>query len=54
MAKVERFEALVVWQKARVLTKQVYTATRQDAFKRDYGLTGQIQRAAVSIMSNVA
>lgn len=54
MAKVERFEDLVARQKARVLTKQVYAATRKDAFKRDYGLTGQIQRASVSILSNVA
>lgn len=54
MAKIERFEDLVAWQKARTLTKQVYAATRQVAFKRDYGLTGQIQRASVSIMSNVA
>jgi four helix bundle protein len=28
--------------------------TRQGAFAKDYGLAGQIQRAAVSIMSNIA
>ena len=52
--KVEKFEDLIAWQKARVLTKEVYAATRKGALHRDYGLSGQIQRAAVSIMSNVA
>ncbi len=51
---VEKFEDLIAWQKARVLTKQVYLATRQGAFAKDFGLSSQIQRAAVSIMSNIA
>ena len=52
--KVERFEDLIAWQKARVLTKNIYSATRSPAFARDFGLTNQIQRASVSIMSNLA
>jgi len=52
--KVERFEDLFVWQKARDLTKAIYLASRKGAFARDYGLSGQIQRAAVSVMSNIA
>ncbi|MBI4670500.1 MAG: four helix bundle protein [Chloroflexi bacterium] len=52
--KVEKFEDLVAWQKARVLTKEIYTATRKGALRRDYGLSGQMQRASVSMMSNVA
>ncbi len=51
---VERFEDLVVWQRARMLTREVYGITRRGAFSRDFGLTGQIQRSAVSIMSNLA
>src|SRR5687767_11424021 len=54
MSKVERFEDFVAWQKARVLTRDVYIATRQAAFARHFGLAGQIQRAAVSTMSNIA
>jgi four helix bundle protein len=54
MGGVERFEDLIAWQKARVLTKAVYLATQKDRFARDFGLTGQIQRASVSIMSNLA
>ena len=54
MSKIKRFEDLIAWQKARELTKEIYIITRQGEFARDYGLSGQIQRAAVSIMSNVA
>ncbi|WP_373527505.1 four helix bundle protein [Nostoc sp.] len=54
MSKVERFEDLIAWQKARILTKDIYQVTQQGAFARDFGLSGQIQRAAVSIMSNIA
>jgi four helix bundle protein len=50
----EKFEDLIAWQKARELTKLVYQATRKDGFAKDYGLAGQIQRASVSIMSNIA
>jgi four helix bundle protein len=48
------FEDLESWQQARQLTRDVYTLTRKDQIARDFGLCGQIQRAAVSIMSNVA
>ena len=44
----------VAWQKARELTRAIYEVTRRGAFAKDYGLTGQMQRAAVSIMSNIA
>ena len=51
MATVERFEDLVCWQKARELVREVYRA-----FKglNDYGFKDQIQRASVSVMSNIA
>ena len=51
---VQRFEDLIAWQKARTLTCEVYRITRIDPFARDFGLRGQIQRAAVSVMSNIA
>lgn len=54
MSKVEKFEDLIAWQKARILTKNIYQVTQQGDFARDFGLSGQIQRAAVSIMSNIA
>jgi four helix bundle protein len=51
---IERFEDLIAWQKARVLTRGIYEVTRQAAFAKDYGLADQIRRAAVSIMANIA
>src|ERR1043166_330148 len=48
------FENLESWKRARELTRDVYTLTRKDALTRDFGLSGQIQRASVSIMSNLA
>ncbi len=53
-AKIERFEDLIAWQKARELTKTIYHTTQQVGFVRDFGLSGQIQRGAVSVMSNIA
>ncbi len=54
MKDVKNFEDLIAWQKARLLASAIYRATREAAFAKDYGLCGQIQRAAVSIMSNIA
>jgi four helix bundle protein len=53
-ARIDRFEELIAWQKARTLSREIYEITRRGAFARDFGLSGQIQRAAVSIMSNIA
>lgn len=54
MAGVNDFEDLIAWQKARVLTKNIYESTQKERFGRDFGLAGQIQRASVSIMANIA
>jgi four helix bundle protein len=51
---IERFEDFIAWQKARALTAEIYKLTREGQFARDFGLRDQIQRAAVSIMSNIA
>src|ERR1041385_6908458 len=52
--RIERFEDILAWQKARELTRQVYTCTKVGAFERDFGLKDQIQRASVSTMGNIA
>ncbi|MEK7076528.1 MAG: four helix bundle protein [Patescibacteria group bacterium] len=59
MATVQTFEELVCWQKARKLTQSIYREFKDSKFKYlnvpiDYGLRDQIQRASVSIMSNIA
>jgi len=51
---ISRFEDLIAWQKARGLTKNICLLTATERFSRDFGLRDQIQRAAVSIMSNIA
>jgi four helix bundle protein len=52
--RIDKFEDLIAWQKARELTKEVYQISQRGVFAKDFGLSGQIQRASVSIMSNVA
>jgi four helix bundle protein len=54
MNKIEKFEDIIAWQKARELTKEIYKCTRSGEFARDYGLKDQIRRASVSAMANVA
>lgn len=54
MARIEKFEDIEAWQRARQLTKAVYVVTSEGKFARDFGLRDQIQRAAVSVMSNIA
>jgi four helix bundle protein len=54
MGKVERFEDLIAWQKARDLTREIYAVTRRGTFARDFALRDQIQRASVSVMANLA
>jgi len=48
------FEDLDAWKKVRELVNVVYEITRRGSLNKDFGLCGQIQRAAVSAMSNVA
>jgi four helix bundle protein len=54
MGKVKRFEDLVAWQKARELTRLVYSISGNSRFAQDWGLRDQIRRASVSVLSNVA
>lgn len=54
MPTVERFEDLRVWQEAREVVSLVYRLTGKFPPGERYGLASQMQRAAVSTMSNVA
>src|SRR3989344_7530327 len=51
MATVERFEDLLCWKRARELTADVYRVFKGNS---DRGFTDQIQRASVSVMSNIS
>ena len=48
------FRELRVWQEAINLAANIYHITRQPPFSNDFGLANQIQRASVSIASNIA
>jgi four helix bundle protein len=54
MATFNRFEDIQAWQKARVLSKDIYSITKQGEFSTDYDLRSQIRRSGVSIMTNIA
>lgn len=54
MADDFKFERLLVWQKARALTVEIYRATESFPKSEMFGLTGQARRAAVSIVANIA
>ena len=54
MPKIERFEDLQRWQKARQLANAVYELTRRPAFAKDFQLRDQIRDAAGSVMHNIA
>ena len=51
MMKVERFEDLLIWQKAKELTISIYRIFGKNT---DFGFKKQIERASVSIMNNIA
>ena len=53
-SKIKRFEDLIVYQKAMVLTESIYKATSYGPFSKDWGLRDQLRRASVSIISNIA
>ncbi|MEO8356128.1 MAG: four helix bundle protein [Chloroflexota bacterium] len=54
MSTITRFEDIEAWKTARELTRMVYALTEQGKFAKDFGLKNQIQRAFVSVMSNIA
>ena len=54
MALIKKFEDIIGWQEARKLVKEIYKITNEGSFARDFGMRDQIQRAAVSVMTNIA
>ncbi len=54
MAKIESFEDLEVWTKARVLCKRIFDIRNESHLKTDYRLYDQINAASGSIMDNIA
>ncbi len=52
MSRLERFEDLIVWQKARELTKLVYFITRHETF--DHRLANDIRQTTVMMAAKIA
>lgn len=54
MSKIQRFEELDAWKKARSLNALIYAVSGTGDFARDFALRDQIRRAAISVVSNIA
>ncbi|MCL3780324.1 four helix bundle protein [Prolixibacteraceae bacterium JC049] len=51
---MHQFKELKVWQKSKELAVDVYKITRQFPQSETFALTSQVQRAVISISSNIA
>lgn len=51
---MEKYQDLIVWQKAMELVKQIYSLTGMIPEKGNFALIDQMRRAAISIPSNIA
>ena len=54
MATWKSFEEIEAWQKARVLSKEIYQVSGEGSFSKEYELRSQIRRASGSVMDNIA
>lgn len=52
--KTYSFENLLVWQKSRVLAKEIYKLTSTFPKEELLGITSQMRRCSISIPSNLA
>ena len=51
--KYKKFEEMPAWQDARIFVAKIYKVT-QSKISNNFGLTNQLQRAALSILLNIA
>jgi four helix bundle protein len=54
MSRIECFEDIEAWKRARELIREIYAMSEKGPLSRDYSFKDQIRRASVSIMSNIA
>jgi len=52
--KIDSFTDIEAWKQARLFVVNVYNIFSQGNSQKDFGFRDQIQRASVSIMSNIA
>ena len=51
---MHNFRNLKIWQKSRIIVKEVFLITRELPSEEKFGLVSQILRSAYSIPSNIA
>ena len=51
---ISSYKDLIVWQKSIIIVSDIYQISRQLPAIEQYGLSSQMQRAAVAIASNIA
>jgi four helix bundle protein len=51
---MHNFRNLRIWQDARLFAKKIYLTTNSFPKEENFGLSSQMKRAAVSIISNIA
>ncbi len=49
--KIDKFEDIIAWQKANILTINIYKAF---SGCKDFSFKNQIERASISVMNNIA
>lgn len=49
--KIEKFEHIQAWQKAKLMTLKIYSILK---IPRDFAFKDQICRASVSVMNNIS
>lgn len=54
MGKIERFEDLEIWKKARIICDDIFKIGEGSQLKTDYKLYNQINGSTGSIMDNIA
>lgn len=54
MSKIENFEDLEIWQKARKICNKIFEIRKRTQLKSDYRLYDQINASSGSIMDNIA
>src|SRR5688572_4110890 len=54
MALARTFQELKIWQLAKELSLEIYRVTTGGRLAKDFGMKDQMQRASVSVMSNIA
>jgi len=54
MGTIKRFEDLECWQESRRFVKLIYEIVKNEQFRKDFELVGQMKRSAISSMANIA